>query len=475
MAIAQSQTHSRISADPCLAIMLPPGPSQPALIQTLRIITQPVSFLLSCADRYGDWFTLRVLGPQSPPVVFVSDPEAILAIFGTLADQLELGRIADVFRPLVGNESLIMQNGDRHRQQRQILMPALQGERLFDYTPAMRAITEAAIAEWPLGQSLDLRRQMSHISLAVILQVVFGLTPGPRYRDLYHRLDHLLEAITDPLYSLQFFWPALQQDWGNWSPWGRFCRHREAIDALITAEIQEGRQSQQPRQDVLELLLAARDREGQPLSDQELRDQLMTLLLLGHETTASALTWAVFWLLRHPDCLARLQAELAAIGPNDRAIAKAPYLDAVCREALRLQPIALIAQPRLVATPLSLGGYDFASGTILVPCVMTAHRRAETYPNPEQFQPDRFLERRFSNGEFLPFGGGQRSCIGMALSLIEMKVVLATLLRRCQLAEVSRQPVRPLRRGITFVPSHHFRIQVQQWHNPSAQTAIASV
>ena len=466
---------------------LPPGPRLPNLLQTARLIANPLGFLDGCADRYGDCFTLRVLGLNSPPVVFFSDPEAVQAIFTSLADQFDYGKVTRVFRPLVGHESLIMQQGDRHRRQRKMLMPALHGEQLSGYGSVIQTIAQESISSWSLGQTLSIRPWMADISLEVILRVVFGIDPGPRCDALRERLAKLLEAVTAPLYSVQFFLPPLQQNLGARSPWGGFLQQRAEIDALIFEEIRdrrahasggqrpttEGSPSNEPR-DVLGLLMTMTDGAGEPLSDQELRDQLMTLLLLGHETTASGLTWAFYWLSTHPEALAQLKAELdqapTDLSPMD--LAQLPYLSAVCQESLRLNPIALISQPRKLKQPLELAGYQFEPGDVLIPCIYTSHRRAATYGDPLQFRPERFLNHRFSAAEYFPFGGGSRNCIGMALSLYEMKLILAQVVGRYGFSLAADGAVRPQRRGITFVPSDNFCLRINNIQ-PELITALS--
>ncbi|MCS6814386.1 MAG: cytochrome P450 [Cyanobacteria bacterium] len=446
-------------------ITLPPGPTLPGPLQTARIILQPIAFLEDCARRYGDVFTLRVLGINSPPVVFVSNPQGIQAIFTTLANRLALGKVTYVFQPLTGSESLIMQDGKRHHRQRQLLMPALHGEQLPHYAAMIQEVTRHHLAAWSCGAPVNIRQAMADISLDIILRVVFGMAPGHRYHQLKPRLHHLLEYVTSPVYSVQFFLPLLQRNLGRWSPWGRFQHLLAEIDALIYAEIHDRRGQPQQQSRVLDLLLTARDEAGQPMTDQELRDQLMTLLLLGHETTASALTWALYWIHSQPDIRSNLMAELATVQDGHPiAITNLPYLKAVCAETLRVYPIALIAQPRVAQTPITLTDYHLPSGTVLVPCIYNAHRRSDIFPCPEEFQPDRFLNHRFSPYEYLPFGGGNRSCIGMALSLFEMKLVLATLMSTYQMAIAPPldQPhqIRAQRRGITFVPDSRFQLQV---------------
>ncbi len=451
--------------------MLPPGPTLPSLLQTLSLISNPTRFLDNCAQRYGETFTLRVLGSHSPPVVFFSQPQSIQAIFTTLSDRFEFGKVTHVFRPLTGDQSLIMQEGLRHQHQRQLLMPALHREGLHRCGKLICEIAQAT--RWPIGNSIDVLDQMLEISLEIILQVVFGIQPGSRSQQLKILLHQLLTRINSPLYSVQFFLPPLQQDWGAWSPWGQFVRLRQQIDRLLYAEIAE-RRSHPPIElgssDILSLLMTARDSEGQPLSDTELRDQLMTLLLLGHETTASGLTWVFYWLTQKPEILARLRQELNANGSTDpMMLAQQPYLTAVCKEALRVHPIALIAQPRRVKQSVELEGYQFVAGTVLIPCIYLAHRRSATYPQPTEFRPDRFLQEKLSPYEYFPFGGGNRSCIGMALALYEMKLILATLLQQYEFeANSSLQVLRyPARRGITFVPPIPFQLRVLKQHGGS--------
>ncbi|BAU15584.1 unspecific monooxygenase [Leptolyngbya sp. NIES-3755] len=444
-------------------MMLPPGLRSPALVQTLSLVADPIAFFDRASAQYGDTFTTRVLGLNSPPVVFLSDPDAIQAVFTTLADAFEFGKVTHVFRPLVGNESLIMQEGARHQRQRQLLMPALHREQLHSQGHLICQLTQKRMIDWNVGDAIAVRSEMSEISLQVILQVVFGLVPGVRYERLKQLLAELLEAITSPLYSTQFFFPMLQQNLGRWSPWGQFLEQMAQIDELIFAEIHDRRsQSLSNRTDILSVLMMARDEQGESMSDQELRDQLMTLLLLGHETTASGLTWAFYWLHRHRESLDRLRQELDQLGenPDPVVLSQAPYLTAVCKEALRVYPIALISQPRKVKCTIAIEGYTYQPGTILIPCIYLAHRRAKTYEQADSFVPDRFLERKFSAYEYLPFGGGSRSCVGMALSLFEMKLVLATVLSWYEFETNLDRAVRPARRGITFVPPDTFRLKV---------------
>ncbi len=441
---------------------LPDGPQGTGLLQTLQMISQPIQFLENCARSYGDRFTLKVLGVNSPPVVFLSHPAAIEAIFTTEAQAFELGKITHVFQPLTGVQSLIMQEGKRHQRLRQLLMPPLHGKRLPTYGNLIQEITIQATGNWSVGTLLSIREAVAEIVLDVILRVVLGLHPNARYTQLKTLIKPYLEQVNAPLYSIQFFWPLLQQNLGTWSPWGQFLHQRQQIDRLIYDEIAE-RRGQPGGEDVLSLLISAKDEQGNGLSDEELHDQLITLLLLGYDTTASALSWAFYWIHKYPQVSQRLLQEIHNLGENPEPIAltQLPYLTAVCQETLRIHPIALISQPRVVQKTVEIESYQYQPGTILVPCIHLAHHRSQVYPQPQQFQPERFLNHKFSPYEYFPFGGGSRSCIGMALSLFEMKLILATILSRFQLELIEEKSVKAVRRGITIVPADTFKLQIK--------------
>ncbi len=435
---------------------LPDGPRTPSLLQTIQLIAQPTKFLDTCAERYGESFTVRVLGLNSPPVVFFSHPQAIQDIFTLPSSQLDFRKATHVFEPLMGQQSIILQEGRSHQRQRQLMMPPFHGDRMRSYGQLICEITEQAMEQWQVGSVFSMQKVMPEITLQIILQVVFGIKRGSRYQQLEKLLSSLLEDVTTPLYSSLFFFPPLQQDLGPWSPWGHFLRRRQQIDALIYAEIAERRlEDDESRTDILSLLMSARDENGQQMSDVELRDQLVSLLLLGYETTAAALAWVFYWIHSSPSAIAKLQGELDTLGDNSKPEVRAqlPYLTAICAESLRINPIALICTPRRALEPLQLAGYHLEAGTILIPCIYLAHRRSEVFSQPEQFKPERFLEQKFSPYEYLPFGGGARGCIGMAFSMFEMKLVLATILSRSQLRLANQRPVQPVRRGITIVPS----------------------
>jgi cytochrome P450 len=432
---------------------LPPGPQTPVLLQQMRWIFKSVEFLDDCTKRYGDAFTVQVF--DSKKIVFFSHPLAIQALYTDSTKQFESGRENGIFSPVVGDNSVILLDGERHQRQRQILLPPFHGERMRNYGKLIVNITENITNKWVINQPFLIRKSMQEITLEVMLQAVFGIQKGERFQQLKKLLNNLLLSITSPSYSVMFFLPALQRDLGAWSPWGNFLRQRQEIDHLIYAEIAERRkQFDQSRTDILTLLMTARDLDGEPLTDVELRDELITLLLAGAENTVAALEWAFYWIHQQPQVYQSLMTELTQVGVTEpTTLTKLPYLTAVCQETLRIYPIALISLPRIVTSPIDLMGYKFDVGTLLYACIYAVHHREDIYPQHQKFIPERFLQHKFSPYEYLPFGGGSRGCIGSAFVLFELKLVIATILSQWQLTLTDHSPRYPIRRGITTAPA----------------------
>lgn len=432
---------------------LPDGPKTLPFLQLLQWIANPLALLETSQQRYGDPFTLR-LGSFAP-LVFFSNPQALQEIFTAQPNQFDTGRANGILQPLVGDQSLLLLDGDRHQRQRRLLTPPFHGDRMKSYGQLICDITSLVINQWTIGEPFAVRSSMQDISFQVILQAVFGLNEGQRCEQLKQLLPAMLDVAGSPLSSSLLFFRTLQLDLGAWSPWGHFVRQRQQIDKILYAEIEERRQQADlSRGDILTLLMSARDQNGQPMTDTELRDELMTLLTAGHETTASALSWALYWIHSLPDVHHKLLQELDAFDDADLSgIAKLPYLSAVCQETLRIYPIAMLAFARIVKSPFQFMGYELEPNTLLAPCIYLTHHREDLYPEPKLFKPERFLERQFSTYEYLPFGGGNRRCIGVALALFEMKLVLATILSRSQLQLVENSQVKPMRRGVTLAPS----------------------
>lgn len=446
---------------------LPDGPQTPAFFQLIDAIARPLERLENFADRYGDPFTSRLSG--FIPFVVFSSPEAIQTIMTADPALFDSGVGNRILLPLVGDQSLLLLDGDRHQRQRRLLMPPFHGDRMRAYGHQICEITQQVLGQYPPGESFVARTAMQEISLRVILRTVFGLDEGPRLQQLRQLITQLLSIFNVPWSAAFLFLPGLQRDLGPWSPWGRFLRQRQQIDALIYAEIQDRKANPEAMgEDILSLMLMARDEAGQPLTNAELRDELMTLLFAGHETTASSLAWALYWVHHLPEVRDKLLQELETLPdhPDPSEIARLPYLTAVCQETLRIYPVAIFTFGRILKAPLKVMEHEFEPGTQLVPCIYLTHHRPELYPEPNRFRPERFLERQFSPYEFLPFGGSNRRCIGLAFAQYEMKLVLATILSNLELALTSNQAIKPIRRGITFTPTGGVPMKVTGQRQP---------
>ena len=433
---------------------LPNSPKALPLIQLIQGIAHPFEYLEASAKECGDPFTMR--SPGFPPTVVFSNPQAIQQIFSADPNQFETGRGNKILQPLLGENSLIQLDGDRHQRQRRLLTPPFHGECMRAYGRIICDVAEQVMNKWTIGNPKPIHSSMQEISMRVILRAVFGIDEGQRFEQIRQLLSSLLDSFNSPLSSSLLFFPFLQQDLGDWSPWGRFLRQRQQIDELLYAEIQERREQPDPsRSDILSLMMSACYEDGQPMTDIELRDELMTLLFGGHETTASALAWAFYWIHHLPEVRDKLLNELEHLdrNPDPSEIARLPYLTAVCSETLRIYPTVFFSLPRIAKSPIEIMSYQFDTGTMLSACIYLTHHREDLYPEPKRFKPERFLERQFSPYEYLPFGGGNRRCIGYAFAQFEMKLVLATVLSHFQLALVDNRPIKAVRRGITLTPS----------------------
>ena len=449
----------------------------PPLAQLINWIFRPLEFLEECADKYGGIFYLNLMG--LPPFTVVSDPKGIQDILSVDAQKFDVGSTNNLAGSLLGDNSLVLLDGATHKRQRKLMMPPFHGEKVKSYARTICQITEKVTNRWQKNETFVAQKAMQDITLETILHVVFGLSEGERYQNIKPPLIELLDLTGSPLKASIVFFPFLQQDLGEWSPWGKVVRRRRKIYELLQAEIDErtrvlkdtaphigvrrkGTHELDDRRanpelrgnDVLSLLMSARDEAGEGLSDIELKDQMMTLLVAGHETTATSLSWALYWVHKFPEVKDKLLAELANIDENSDPleIARLPYLNAVCNETLRICPVAFMAFMRMAKHPVEIMGHHFAAGSIVVPSIYLTHHREDIYPEPKKFKPERFLERQYSPYEFLPFGGGNRRCIGYALALLEMKLVLATVLRKYDLDLASDRPIKSLRRGATVAP-----------------------
>jgi cytochrome P450 len=436
----------------------PPGPKI-ALVQTFRYARDAYGYLLDCHKRWGDTFLIPAL---NGPLVMVCAPAEIQQVFAADPDTfVPFG--ADSYTPLLGERSLLALSGQRHRRERKLLTPAFHGARMRAYAATIRRAALAAMDQWRPGEVFTMQRSTQWISLEVILRAVFGVQDEQRIAEFRRAIVDMVDAAVPSLMFFKF----MRRPWGGLSPYNRFVEVMARMEALIFGEIAARRgRPEVVGEDILSMMLAARHEDGSGMSDLELRDELLTLLFAGHETTGIALAWACYWLHRDPAALERARAEVDALGddPDPEALAKLPYLDAVCSETLRLHPIAPDV-PRTLARPLEVGGYQLAPPLGVAVTTTVLHQREALYPEPTKFRPERFLERRFSAFEYTPFGGGARRCIGAAFATYELKIVLATFLRGAHLELAEPGEVRPQRRNLVIGPGSGVRMRLRERRN----------
>jgi cytochrome P450 len=420
--------------------MLPPEPKYSPLSQTLRWSFRPLSFMEECRRLYGDNFSVKFMTFERP-MVMISDPAAIKALYTERGHGLPPGREV-VLEPVLGSRSLLLLEGAEHLAYRKVMLPPFHGERMRSYEPAVGEIVDAEIDSWPLGERFAIHPHMQAMTLEVILRVVFGVSEGPRLDRLRAVLTRVLEETASPFTQLISL---AARRFGGRGPWAKFERQLREADELLYAEIAEHRRREdlEERGDILSLLMQARFEDGSEMSDTDLRDQLVTLLLAGHETTATALAWTFDLLLRHPRELARLRESLEA-GEDD-------YLRATISESLRLRPVVPLAGRRL-AKDLEVEGLSLPAGTDVTPAIWLAHTRAASYTEPFAFRPERFLDEPPDTYAWVPFGGGVRRCLGAAFAEFEMRIVLREVLTRCELHKADRAPEKIARRNITLSP-----------------------
>lgn len=431
---------------------LPPGP-RGSLWTMVQYFRDPNGVMPRMAERYGDPFTLR----GNPSIVFTGDPAGIKAIYSADPDTFAVTN--KDMEMLLGSQSLILIEGQEHRRKRKLMMPPFLGARMRKYGEAMIRLTELHTAAWKPGRTVSAFETAQKISLDVILEVVFGVRDLAGRAELAAALLELLEGFS-PLLLI----PALRRELGGVGPYAKLKRRQRALDAKLDALITEARATE-PRDDILSLLVNARYEDGEPMTDEDVRQQLLLLVLAGHETTAIAIAWALDSLHRPQNAAVRerLVAELRELGPEpelDR-LDKLPYLEAVCQETLRFHPLAPAPAPRKLLRPFELLGRTLPAGTAVAAAIGLAHYREATYPEPQRFRPERFLERKFTPFEYLPFGGGARRCLGAAMASYEMRLVLGTIMGRLQVRLASQKPDRGKVRAANVGPAHGVKLVVE--------------
>ncbi len=426
-----------------------PGPD-PLLVATVKFARDPYTYFIDCRRRFGPVFQSWLAGSR---IVLAGDPDDVRTIFAADHDHVAAFNPGHLIA-LLGPGSLILLDGARHKRERKLLTPPLHGAGMRSYAGIIRASALRRAAAWRVGEPMVVQDTTQALSLDVIVEAVFGVRDPVRGAALEAALLATMDAVWAPAILIR----ALQRDLGPLTPWRRFARARAAADAKIREEI-AARRAAPGGDDILSLMIAARYDDGDSMRDEQLRDELLTLLAAGQETTAIALAWALYWLHRDPATLERLRAELATLGddPDPAAITALPYLEAVCHETLRLYPIVPLA-PRTLLRPMTLGGHELPPGTHVGACTVLVHRDPALYPEPDAFRPERWLGRKFAAWEFTPFGGGIRRCIGAAFAVYEMKHALAAILPRHRLRLLDDRPLRPRRRNITLGPAGGVRM-----------------
>ena len=433
--------------------------------QMLEAILRPIAYYRRCFFRNSGVVRVRMSPTLPPQQVLISDPSVIKELINEDGGRhiTAPGQLNGLLSQVLGKHSIILLAPATHRQRRKLLTPPFHGERLKAYGQLISSLADQSLIDLNVGDVFDAREQMQGITMRVILTAVFGLHEGDAFRQLERSLASSLSIRSGPLGSLLLFFPFLRRDLGRWSPGGRIKAADAAIRRLLLEQIASRRRAvercgeENMSADILSLLLSCKDDEGQGLSDDELHDELLTLLFAGHETTATALTWAFYWIHRNPLVLERLMNELNGLldHSDPEAIARLPYLSAVVNEVLRIHPVAMLTFPRRIESAITLGGYAFRSGDVVMACIQAVHERPDLYPKPLQFNPERFMNQTYGLHEFLAFGGGSRRCIGAALALYEMKLILAKILlnNQFELTPKSNRGNKPRRRGFTLGPS----------------------
>jgi cytochrome P450 len=408
----------------------------PRTLQTVAWWNRTVPFLERCRDRYGKRFTMRLL--QTPPFVHHSEPEHLREIFTAPPEVLHPGQGARILEPVVGANSVILLDERPHLSQRKLMLPAFHGEKMQALSGLVEEVAEREVARWPKNEPMALHPRLQALTLEVILRAVFGLDAGQRLDVLRNRLAGILEYGARPSSMLPMFQRGRR--------WRQFAEARDEADALIYETIDERRANEgEDGDDILAMLLSARHEDGSPMSPVELRDELMTLLVAGHETTASELAWAFERLTRTPEVLDRLTAEIDS-GDGDA------YVTATVYETLRRRPVLPNAAPRLVMEPVEVAGWRYEPGVCLIADSYLLHHDPDVYPDPYAFRPERFLDEQPGTYTWIPFGGGRRRCLGASFAMLEMKIVLRAVLAQNELAPAAPGEEGARRRSITLSP-----------------------
>ncbi|AFY38256.1 Unspecific monooxygenase [[Leptolyngbya] sp. PCC 7376] len=435
---------------------------QPKLLQKFRVILNPTGYLQEVLDYAPDLGYMPSAGYEQP-LILVHHPQALKEM---LVDNRKVftapGELNSIIEPLTGAHSLLSLSGDRHRRARKLIMPSFHGERMYNYGTLIQQIIREEVERLPINQPFLAVELTQRITLRTIIEVVFGIRSGDRYEPIIELTRGILNRFQSPAATSFLFFSSLQKDLGAWSPWGNFVRARDALDELIYAEISDRQANPDPtRTDILSLLIQARDEDGEAMTPLELRDELMVLLFAGHETTAISMAWSLYWMHVQPDILQKVRDELEALGdrPDPMTVYRLPYVAAVGNESLRINPVAMFTFARLATQTTQLLDYEIPADSILMGCVYTLHQRPDIYPNPREFRPERFLDKTFTPYEFMPFGGGDRRCVGEALAQFELRLGIASFATLGKFELLETEPVIAQRKGLVLSPKNGIKMQ----------------
>jgi cytochrome P450 len=421
------------------------------MLAMAQVLLDPTVSLSQLVRKYGDPFSFPTtfgrmvvaVAPEGNKTILTADPDSLVPSAGDSLD-------------FIFKKSMLLTYGEEHKRARKLLMPPFHGARMRAYGNLMRATAKRWAETWQPGKPFKMIDTTQAITLDVIIEAVFGVSGDERVQKFRQGILALFGGFSPLL-----FFKATRRSFFGLGPWAKFARHMETLRELVFALIAEHRATLEGREDILSLLIAARDEAGQGLSEQDIMDQLLTIVFAGHETTAVMLAWAFYFLHKNPDTLDRLRKETAALGadPEPETIVKQPYLEAVINETLRLYPPVHVAHRRTLQ-PMSLLGYELPAGTVVAAGIFATHRIESLYPEPEKFSPERFLSRTFSPFEFLPWGGGARRCLGAAFAMYEMKIVLYTILKEFELRLLETAPIRLEHRPGTVGPKGGIRMEM---------------
>ena len=434
------------STEPPAPAPAPPGPPWPRVVQTAGFLFGGRRFLEACRRRYGGAVTFSTLFDQGFVMVF--DPALIRTVFQGSGDALHAGEANALLGPILGERSVLLLDGAEHLRHRRLMLPPFHGRQMLHWVDTMREATDAVIDTWPVREPFTLLESFQEITLSVILQTVFGMGPGPQQDDMRRRLRAMIGPLSRPRGMMIL--SAVLNGRGQGRAARDYAARKRAVDEALYAEIARRREDPEldQRDDVFSALLVARDADGQALTDEEVRDELLTLLLAGHETTATGLAWTMDLLLHEP----RVRQRARDLDSE--------YLDAVVKESLRLRPVIPGVGRVVKERPFTLGPYEVPVGREINPSIRTIHRRGDLYPQPGRFEPERFLGPDAPDTyTWLPFGGGTRRCLGASFALTEMRVVIARVLERAALEPVDAKPASAQFRAITLAPKGGVRVR----------------